>query len=88
MERPQITRYNKERSAINSAVTKTPVQGHYKLRHLAERQTPINFGTDNTGFIPSFALMFPSYIWQKSPLELADRKEEDTGSIVLLMEND
>ncbi len=33
-------------------------------------------------------LMFHSYIWQKSPLELADRKEEDTGSIVSLMEND
>ena len=56
-------------------------------KHLAERQMPINSGTDKTGSIPFCALTFLSDIRQKSLLELADRREEDTGSIVLLMEN-
>jgi len=58
------------------------------IKHLAKRQTPINFGTNNTLFISSCALTFFSDNWRKSLFELADRKEGDTGSIVLLMEND
>ncbi len=55
---------------------------------LTKRQTPINFGTDNTGFMPSCALTSFSDNWRKSLFELADKMEGDTGSIVLLMEND
>ncbi len=65
------------------------MQGHYKLKQiksLAERQTPINFETDNTESMSSCALTFLSDNRQKSLLELADRRE-DTVSIVLIMEN-
>lgn len=70
---------------------KIPGQLRYKPRqikkHIAERQMPINSGADKTGSMSSFALTFLSDIRQKSLLEFADRRQEDTGSIVLLMEN-
>jgi len=56
-------------------------------KHLSERQMPINSGTDKTGSMSSYALTFLSDIRQKSLLELVDRREEDTDSTILLMEN-
>ncbi len=49
MEQPQITRYNKERSPINSEVIKTPVQGHYKLRTGKEIRLRFGSSEDKSG---------------------------------------
>lgn len=47
----------------------------------------INYGTNNPESMPFYTLTFLSDIRQKSLPEFADRRQEDTGFIVLLMEN-